>query len=1415
MNLCVRAIAAIVAVVCLGPPAASMSTSPMPRAGRDRGAEAATGSRPSLDELPMAFEPNVGQTDARVKFLARGRGYGVFATSDEIVLALAASRPESPRREDGREEKTRASHADVLRMRVDGVASGATIAGERPLAGTSNYIRGGDPGSHIAGIETYEAVRYSGVYEGIDLVLHGSQRDLEYDFVVAPGADPGRIRLKFSGQDAVETAEDGSVILRMAGGEVRQQRAEVYQALSTGRRNVAARYEVGADGLVTLSLGEYDRALPLVVDPVLSYLFIYAGGRSDDTVRDIAVDALGNVYAVGETTSFEFPTTAGAYDTTAQVAPPYEPDAFVTKLDPTGSTLVFSTYLGGRSEDVALGVAVGPSGNVFVVGHTTSANFPVSPGALDTTYGNGPEDGFDGFAAELSANGSSLVYATYLGGIREEEARGVAVDGAGVAYVAGWTASPEYPTTPGAFDRVLDPGGASDCFVAKIHPGGGSLDYSTFLGNFGGEFAYDIALDASKNVYVTGVAFDAAFPTTPGAVDTTFQGTEAFVTKINPTGSAIVYSTFLGGSFLDEASSIAVFNGTAYVTGFTTSTNFPTTAGAFDPIYNGFEDPEDRQDVFAARVSADGASLIYGTYLGGTSYEYAYGIAVDGTGATYLTGVTASAGFPTTAGAFDTVYSGGSDIFVARLNPAGTMLGYSTLVSGESFGGEGLAIAADSAGRAYVGGDTISPTFPTTPGVFDAEYNGGLDAFVLRLNAAGSALDYSTFLDGNGDDTAYGVRMGSNGDIYFTGKTPASDFPGEPQPHSRGDDAFVTRIAADGSHTTFVGGAGDDVGTAVAIDSAGRAWIAGSTTSPDFPTTSGAADRTYGGLGDAFVTGISADGTQLVSSTYLGDSGLDTGEGVAVDAAGSVYVTGRTQSSAFPTTAGAFDRTFGGGDDGFVAKLSPTAALVYSTFVGGAGADQPFDLQVDALGAAYVAGGTASADFPTTPGAFDTTVNPGGTRDAFVTKLAPDGASLAFSTVLGGALDDTAYSVAVQADGTVVLCGATASPGFPTTPGAFDTTLGGPSDAFVTKIAPTGSSLVFSTYLGGDSDDVGFAVDVDSDGAPYVVGRTRSANFPVVGVDNVAYRGRDDGFVTILLPGGEAPSYSTYFGGAGDDTVYGIDVDVSRRVVFVGETALAFVADAGGTTGASAFVATINPLETVGVYVPSTGTWFLRYSSTPGSADVAFSFGPGGAGLVPIVGDWNNDGVDTPGLYDPATGAFFLRNSNSPGDADVVFTFGVGGLVPIAGDWEADGRDSVGLYDPATGAFFLKNSNTPGPADVVFTFGAGGAGFVPLAGDWNDDRVDTVGLYSPATGAFYLKNANQPGVADRTFSYGPAGVIPLHGDWNGSGGETIGVYVPSTSAWFLRNSNSPGPGDIVFTYGPSGVVPLAGNWDGR
>ncbi len=450
-----------------------------------------------------------------------------------------------------------------------------------------------------------------------------------------------------------------------------------------------------------------------------------------------------------------------------------------------------------------------------------------------------------------SAPDQDLVYATFLGGSGVDGGGAIAVGDGGEAYVAGWTLSSDFPTTDGAFQTSYN--GDGDVFVVKMNPAGSALIYATFLGGSGWDTVDAMAVDGQGAAYVTGSTRSSDFPTTPDAFDTSLNvDYDAFVVKLNPAGSALVYATFLGGSQSDRGRGIAVDGeGAAYVTGWTRSDDFPTTDGAFQTSYNG-----GFYDAFVVKLNPAGSDLAYATFLGGSHSDLGRGIAVDGEGAAYVTGYTSSSDFPTAPGAFDTSPSGGVDVFVAKLNPAGSDLAYATFLGR----GEGYDIAVDRDGAAYVTGITRSDDFPTTNGAFQTSYGGEADGFVVKLNPTGSALDYATFLGGSEWDTGNGIAVDRQGAAYVTGGTGSSDFPTTPDAFDRsyngGDDAFVVKLNPAGSdlaHATFLGGSAGDYAESIAVDGDGAAYVAGYTWSSDFPTTPGAFDTSYNGDDDAFV----------------------------------------------------------------------------------------------------------------------------------------------------------------------------------------------------------------------------------------------------------------------------------------------------------------------------------------------------------------------------------------------------------------------------------------------------------------------------------------------------------------------------------------------------------------------------------
>ncbi len=465
------------------------------------------------------------------------------------------------------------------------------------------------------------------------------------------------------------------------------------------------------------------------------------------------------------------------------------------------------------------------------------------------------------------------------------------------------------------------------------------------------------------------------------------------------------------------------------------------------------------QGRIAAGATATASDLDYSTFLGGSHDDEIWSIAVDGTGHAYVTGSTSSVDFPTTSGAFDRSFGSG-DAFVVQLSTDGHNLLYSTFLGGDHED-DGLGIAVDESGNAYVTGYTVSGDFPTTPNAFDRSYNGGVDAFVAKLSSDGSNLIYSTFLGGNHWDDGRSIAVDKSGCTYVVGGTSSDDFPTTPDAFSRsyggGGDAFVAKLSADGDsliYSAFLGGGHEDDGLDISVDANENIYVTGYTYSDDFPTTSGAFCRSYNGEGDAFATRLSPDGGTLIYSTFLGGSNDDDAYGIAVDGSGHAYVTGRTSSSDFPTTSGTIDQSLNGGVDAFVAELSSDGnSLIYSTFLGGSNDDDSYGITVDENGDAYVTGRTHSSDFPVTSGAFDRSYNGG--ADVFVAKLSAGGRSLTYSTFLGGGGDDRGYGVAVDENKHAYVVGYTCSSDFPTTPSAFDQGFAGGKDAFIARLALT------------------------------------------------------------------------------------------------------------------------------------------------------------------------------------------------------------------------------------------------------------------------------------------------------------------------------------------------------------------------
>ncbi len=694
----IRSLFLVLAVVTLAlpfnPGRVSASAWKPPQSPGVRAGQVAAAPDPAI-----AFERNTGQFDARADFVARAGDAALFLTRSGSVLAI------------GNEKATAA-----VRMSFVGGHSNPGMLGLGRLPGSVNHISGSDPALWLTAVDRFSSVSTADVYPGIDVLYHSASGGLEYDFIVAPGADPSTIVVEFDGADSVSISKDGDLVLETSVGELLQRRPVAYQDVNGSRRLISSAYvSLGADR-IGFALGEYDHALPLVIDPKLTYSS-FLGGSSPDRAFGIGLDAAGNTYVAGRTFSLDFPTVGGVQPVRAG-----DYDAYVTKFDVTGATMVYSTYFGGLGYDEALALAVTPSGEVVIGGDTDSGNFPaVAP--FQPTLGGG----IDGFIARLGTTGATVVYSSYCGGFTTETIEAVAIDSAGIASFGGKTNS---DTT---FPLVLPlqgtyGGGPFDGIYGRVSAGGALLNAS-YIGGLGTELVDAIAVDGAGNVYMTGLTQGLGFPTV-----TPFQmsggGNDAFVTKVASDFLSLIYSSPLGGGLEDAGTGIAVdAAGNAYVTGYTKSTNFPTTNPFQPALDNNF-------DAFVTKVNAAGSGKVYSSYLGGDLEDRGRAIAVDATGSAVVVGQTRSVDFRVVSPSQPA--NGGNllnDAFVSRVGATGRQLVYSTYLGGSQTD-IGLAVTIDAARTAYVAGYTDSGNFPVL-GAEQPTIGGVDDAFITRIAEPG------------------------------------------------------------------------------------------------------------------------------------------------------------------------------------------------------------------------------------------------------------------------------------------------------------------------------------------------------------------------------------------------------------------------------------------------------------------------------------------------------------------------------------------------------------------------------------------------------------------------------------------------------------------------------------------------------
>lgn len=949
----------------------------------------------NLHKLPLAFEKNLGQAPAQTEFLARGPGYGVALSHGDARISLRSGKAANPA---------------AIDLHLAGARQGRNATGRQALAGKVNYFIGNDPSRWRTHIATFGRIEYSGVYPGVDLAYYGRQGVLEYDFIVAPGAEPSAIRIALKGAHGVRIDSRGSLVLETGGAPISFRKPVAYQEIAGTRRTVESRYKLAGSNQVAFGLGAYDRRYPLIIDPSLDY----------------------------------------------------------------------STYLGGSGFDYGTAIAVSANGNAFVTGYTSSMDFP--------TY-NAEQTFFTGssamFVAKVAANGASLVYATYLGGSFYNYPYSIAVDSTGAAYVTGLTESPDFPVVNALYPTL---NGSEDAFVTKFDPAGDTLAYSTYLGGSGADYALGIAVDSSNNAYVTGTTQSSDFPVTNGAYQTAQGGSCAFVTKLGAAGAALSWSTYFGQGCSAQTTALAVDSQQAvYLTG-AAFPGLPVTAGAPQSNFGGGE-----HDAFMAKLDNGGASLVYCTYLGGSQIDSGTSIAVDSSGDAYATGLTQSTDLPVTGSALQSASGGGYDAFVAELNSTGTAWQYVTYLGGQR-DDYGYGIALDSNGDAFIAGYTISNDLPTHSAV-----QGGLggNQHVLyettgsgkSWTAADTGLPATPIViavDPSANShwiaaTSEGLYQSSDGGEQWQA---TSNFVGanmygvafSPAGGTVYASSFTSIYSsADGGTTWAFAGVAPCAASNLAVSpSAPTTLFLGSSCGAEsidggqtWATLNGALD---GAFFNTFVIGPPSQPT-IYAGTYSGlFSSSDGGQswttanlaGLQYPNVSSVAINPTTPADVYAVANGS---VYASADSGSTWTLQSTglSATVNSLAIA---PSKPSVLYAATSAGVYLssnsaaswkaAGETANSislvavDLLNSNTAFAaTSVN----SDAFVAKINPSGTKLLYSTYLGGSGTDYALGIALNSSGSAFVTGSAQSPDFPSTPGALQTATGMPrSTAFVTSI---------------------------------------------------------------------------------------------------------------------------------------------------------------------------------------------------------------------------------------------------------------------------------------------------------------------------------------------------------------------------
>jgi uncharacterized protein (TIGR03437 family) len=1320
----------------------------------------------AFGQLPLRFEANDGRLDERVKFLARGAQATLFLTAREAVLRLRGT-----------------ERADVLRIGLVNANRAPLVTGLERLPSSSHYFIGRDASRWRTGVAHFGKARYASVYPGIDMIFYGQGQLLEYDFVVAPGADARRIRMNFAGARAVRVNEQGELVLQLASGEVRQRPPVAYQEVDGERRVIPARYHLYGKNQVGFTLGAYDRRQTLWIDPVLEYSTFLGGDRSDQGLA-VAVDGEGNAYVAGLSDSLDFPPPGPI-----QAVRGASSDAFIAKLNARGTALIYAAFLGGNSTDVANSVALDAAGNVYLGGTTFSTDFPVTINAVQRTAAGNQ----DSFVTKIDRSGTALVYSTLLGGVNTDTLSGLTADAAGSAYFIGRTDSPGFAGLSNARqgNPVLRSADRGQAWSAAAN----GLTASAING---------LAVDPTNPNTIYAATNYGVFKTTDGGANwrRTAAGGFTFTIAVDPVTPTTVY---VGAQFAVFKS---VNGGDAYESILLSGSSFPnvlsllidpsapntlyagTSAGPFKstdggatwgPIFNGMAppqstpprvnrlvfDPSNPMTIYAATSNnlfktTNGGALWTpaNVGLGAPSFFEILSLAVDPSNPNTL-----YAGVGGFAGALFKSADGG-----ASWRQSGSGISY-------QFGGDTFLLSVNNI--------AIDPTAPatlyttTTSGGLFKSTDGGMNWSLVRGSGLTNRLLTTLAVD----------RAG----LLYAGA-------------SVGGDAFLGKLNPDGSalsYFRYYGGSENDEGRGVAVDPLGNAYIIGTTASNDLPTVNALQPNNRGFVdylisSDAFVAKLNATGSEWVYATYLGGNSTDQGRAIAIDAAGNAYVTGTAASTDFPVVNAVKPIKADFGLDLFVARLNAAGtALDYSTYLGGSGEDVAAGVAVDAMGNAYVAGTTASPDFPV----INTLQLPAAIsfsrRDLFVSKLSAQGGSLTFSTYVGGTGDEITSGIAVDTARNVYVTGATVSTDFPTLNPLRPAT-GFSTEAFLFKLAPRADLAVTAAALPNPAQ----------------------ANNRVTYTLTVTNRGPDEtGEVTLVdtLPPGLTNVSATTSAGACAGTAT-ITCDLGELAA--GASAIVTITATAPAAGPLRNTATVTGNTPDGVTANNSVTQETRISILP---SISGRVTLGGAGLpgvtvslsggqtatrqtdangayqfaeLPAGGDYNVTASRMGHALEPGATSFRdLRMDQTANFASIACNFGI---TPTRQSIAAGGGTGViMLTAPASACAWTARSNVPW---ITITGGASGQGNGAVSFTVAPATVPRSGAITIGDRVFAVQQEFAPCAAP---VFRLARGVPLAGspsdlaagDFNGDGQADLVVFnAPAGAASLLRGDGRGGFG---------------------